>query len=129
MTDLEGVFSCGNATHVNDLVDFVSESGEAAGRAAAQYAKQPRTYIATKPGNGFLYAVPQKIDLSTPHSEVPVFFRSVDERGATTVRVALDGKEIFKKKYKHLRPPEMERILLNLPDNIAPEASITLEME
>lgn len=31
MTDVPGVFSCGNAFHVNDLVDYVSESGELAG--------------------------------------------------------------------------------------------------
>lgn len=37
MTSVDGVFSCGNALHVNDLVDYVSESGELAGRAAAAY--------------------------------------------------------------------------------------------
>ena len=37
MTDVPGVFSCGNAFHVNDLVDYVSESGELAGTSAARY--------------------------------------------------------------------------------------------
>ena len=37
MTSVPGVFSCGNALHVNDLVDYVSESGEAAGKSAARY--------------------------------------------------------------------------------------------
>ncbi|MEG0803680.1 MAG: FAD-dependent oxidoreductase, partial [Pygmaiobacter sp.] len=32
----DGIFACGNALHVNDLVDYVSESGEGAGRAAAE---------------------------------------------------------------------------------------------
>ena len=35
MTSVAGVFSCGNALHVNDLVDYVSESGEIAGGNAA----------------------------------------------------------------------------------------------
>ena len=35
-TLLTGVYACGNALHVNDLVDYVSESGETAGRAAAR---------------------------------------------------------------------------------------------
>ena len=26
MTSIDGVFSCGNALHVNDLVDFVSQT-------------------------------------------------------------------------------------------------------
>lgn len=37
MTSVPGVFSCGNALHVFDLVDHVSVSGERAGRSAATY--------------------------------------------------------------------------------------------
>jgi DNA-directed RNA polymerase specialized sigma24 family protein len=33
-TNVAGVFACGNALHVHDLVDFVSEESAAAGRAA-----------------------------------------------------------------------------------------------
>ena len=36
-TDLEGVFACGNVLQVHDLVDFVSEESELAGKYAAQY--------------------------------------------------------------------------------------------
>jgi len=39
MTKVEGVFCCGNALNVNDPVDYVSESGESAGRAAAEHAE------------------------------------------------------------------------------------------
>lgn len=34
-TTVPGLFSCGNALHVNDLVDYVSESGSIAGERAA----------------------------------------------------------------------------------------------
>ena len=37
MTGIDGVFSCGNALHVFDLVDDVSKSGEKAGESAANY--------------------------------------------------------------------------------------------
>ncbi|MDR1588489.1 MAG: NAD(P)/FAD-dependent oxidoreductase [Treponema sp.] len=36
-TGKEGVFACGNALHVNDLVDFVSLEGERAGISAARH--------------------------------------------------------------------------------------------
>ncbi|MBP3332651.1 MAG: FAD-dependent oxidoreductase, partial [Clostridia bacterium] len=36
-TDAEGVFACGNVLHVHDLVDYVFEEAEIAGRAAADY--------------------------------------------------------------------------------------------
>ena len=39
-TSMEGVFACGNVLHVHDLVDFVSEEAEAAGRNAAEYVKK-----------------------------------------------------------------------------------------
>ena len=41
MTNVPGVFSCGNALHVNDLVDYVSLSGEQAGKSAAEYCRAP----------------------------------------------------------------------------------------
>ena len=37
-TSLKGVFACGNVTKVHELVDFVSEEGQIAGRNAALYA-------------------------------------------------------------------------------------------
>jgi len=37
MTEIPGVFCCGNALVVNDLVDYVSDSGETAGKNAAEY--------------------------------------------------------------------------------------------
>lgn len=42
MTSVAGVFSCGNALHVYDLVDHVSVSGEKAGLAAVDYIEQNR---------------------------------------------------------------------------------------
>ena len=37
MTSVEGIFECGNVLHVHDLVDFVSEESEHAGKCAAEY--------------------------------------------------------------------------------------------
>ena len=36
-TSVEGIFACGNVLHVHDLVDYVSEESEIAGRSAAEY--------------------------------------------------------------------------------------------
>ena len=37
MTGVEGIFQCGNILHVHDLVDFVSEESDLAGRRAVAY--------------------------------------------------------------------------------------------
>mgnify|MGYP000842335862 CR=1 FL=1 len=38
-TNIEGIFACGNVLHVHDLVDFVSDEAETAGKSAAEYIK------------------------------------------------------------------------------------------
>jgi len=105
-----GVFCCGNALHVNDLVDYVSESGEAAGRAAARYLPKERTFAKMKADDSFLYVVPQMLSITELTAPVTVYFRSKTERGKTRLTVTVDGREIYKKAYSQLRPPEMERI-------------------
>lgn len=39
MTNIDGVFACGNVLHVHDLVDYVSEEAATAGKNAALYVK------------------------------------------------------------------------------------------
>lgn len=62
MTSVEGVFACGNALHVHDLVDFVSLEAKATGADAAEYVlsnKVNERKIKCKQGNGIGYTVPQ----------------------------------------------------------------------
>lgn len=47
-TSQEGIFACGNVLHVHDLVDFVSEEAEIAGRSAADYILRARNSCQTK---------------------------------------------------------------------------------
>lgn len=114
MSMVDGIFCCGNALHVNDLVDYVSESGEAAGRAAADYTPRQRAFAEMRTDDNFLYIVPQVISISDLTGPVTVYFRSKCERGKTRLSVTAGGREIFKKTYIQLRPPEMERIEIDL---------------
>lgn len=114
MTLADGVFVCGNALHVNDLVDYVTESGETAGAAAAAYRGQARTLLPVECDGNILYEVPERIDLAHLAEKTVFFFRSREERGRTRLSVTADGREIYTKSYRALRPPEMERIELSL---------------
>ncbi len=130
MTAVEGVFSCGNALHVNDLADYVSESGEAAGKQAAQYAAAPRSYVPVEHDPNFLYVTPQRVERSHNADAVVCFFRAMAERGATTLRVKVDGGEVLSKRYRALRPPEMERVVLDLSKvDWKPDSAVIFEME
>ena len=117
MTMLDGVFCCGNALHVNDLVDYVSESGEAAGQAAAKWVaatEKSRSFVEIKADKSLLYIVPQKFNLNTVNDPVAVFFRSSKEMNKSSLTVTLDGNKVFTKTYPRLRPPEMEKLLLDV---------------
>ena len=113
MTDVPGVFSCGNALHVNDLVDFVSASGEEAGKNAANYAKRERKFADIKIGGEFTYMVPQRIDTLSDNSAVTMYFRSRKVLGKSKLRLIIDGEEKWSKTYQFLRPPEMQQIVMD----------------
>ncbi len=122
-----GVFVCGNALHVNDLVDYVSESGAAAGAAAADYSVKTRALTELTAGMEFLYAVPERLDMGSDLKKTVVFFRSRDVREKSVVDVLVNGKPVFTKKYQKLKPPEMERIELDL-SMVKSGDSVTLEL-
>lgn len=127
MTLIDGVFVCGNALHVNDLVDYVSESGEEAGKSAANYKNKSKQLVQIQSDNNFLYVVPQNIDLSSNHNKVVIFFRSKYELKESVVSITVDGAEIFRRKYKALRPPEMERLEIDFNKaNLTKESKIML---
>ena len=55
MTTEEGVFCAGNALHVNDLVDYVTQSAVEAGRNSAYLTNQPRALVHVVAEEGILY--------------------------------------------------------------------------
>lgn len=130
MTSVDGVFSCGNALHVNDLVDYVSESGELAGRAAARYAPAPRREVELRASPALLYAVPQRLDLNRDNSKTTLYFRSRDVLDQCVLRLRVDGREVFSKRYPFLRPPEMERLDMDFSQfELSERSKIELDIE
>lgn len=130
MTSVDGVFSCGNTLHVNDLVDYVSESGELAGRAAARFTPAPRREVALHPSPALLYAVPQRLDLDRNNGKTTFYFRSREVLDRCVLRLRVDGQEVFSKRYPFLRPPEMERLDMDFSQFELNESSkIELDIE
>ncbi|PKM73227.1 MAG: pyridine nucleotide-disulfide oxidoreductase [Firmicutes bacterium HGW-Firmicutes-16] len=126
-TSQVGVFVCGNALHVNDLVDYVSESGDVAGSAAADYCGRKRELVDIIAGKDFAYAVPEKLDVNSEASKTVVFFRSRDVRDKTEVDVLVNGESVYKRKFMKLKPPEMERIVVDF-SRVKVGDRISLEM-
>lgn len=114
MTSVDGLFSCGNALHVNDLVDYVSENAAEAGKAAANYSKSSRELVELSVGENLLYIVPQAVELKSDLSAVTVYFRSSGDFNGKRFTVKVNGETVFEKKYAFLRPPEMEKLIIDM---------------
>lgn len=121
-TKTDGIYACGNALHVNDLADYVSESGETAGASCAQSIK-PRRLIPIETQGKLLYIVPQLLDVASDVGKVVMYFRASEELSSQRLTVTANGQTVFTKVYGKLLPPEMERIAVDFskvkdPDNI-----------
>lgn len=127
-TVIPGIFACGNVLHVHDLVDFVSDEAEIAGRSAASYingemSKTCETEIETD--GKIRYTVPQKI---TSKKDVTVYFRVADIYRNVKINVISDEKLIFSRKKQRVAPGEMESVTLK-SDIIPENGKLKFELE
>lgn len=116
-TEAEGVFACGNVLHVHDLVDYVSEEANLAGKNAAAYVKKETAGEETKEvrleaSNGVRYTVPQSLDIRNMNDQVVVRFRVADVYKDRFISVYYGDERVSKRKKKVLAPGEMEQVIL-----------------
>ena len=130
-TDIEGVFACGNVLHVHDLVDYVSEEAEIAGRAAAEYLsgkKNDGTDISIITDGKIRYTVPQRINTK---KDVTVYFRVSDVYRNARIIVKDGEKILINKKKQKVAPGEMETVTLKAAQlaNTCGVLAFSLEIE
>ena len=111
-TDIDGVFACGNVLHVHDLVDYVSEESDIAGKAAARYIKSERAEALPSPilletDGRVRYTVPQRIQSA---EDVTVYFRVADVYRDIKIVVRDGDYIIVSKKKQKVAPGEMETV-------------------
>ena len=111
-TQRPGFFAAGNALHVHDLVDFVSEEAEQLAHSVVQYLRQgmlPRCRTAVAAGRGLNHTLPHFI---SGERDVTLSLRVAQkvENGMLTVRQG--GKVIASRKMKRAIPAEMIRLPL-----------------
>jgi len=115
-TTIPGIFACGNAVHVHDLVDFVTKEAIRAGKSAAEYVNGDlaeahfRTDITN--GNGVSYTVPQHISSSVA-APVEFFFRVRQPMQKGVITVTCGDAVLAKITRSHLLPGEMQTVKLD----------------
>jgi pyruvate/2-oxoglutarate dehydrogenase complex dihydrolipoamide dehydrogenase (E3) component len=120
-TNIEGIFSAGNVVHVYDLVDWVTEAGYIAGKAAAIYAQgstpTKKEMIALKAGSNVRYVVPHKINkTSLAQEELRIQMRVTSPIEQPVWVEVTDGKNLITRRgLPYARPGEM--VTLSLKPN------------
>ncbi|MCG8513059.1 MAG: NAD(P)/FAD-dependent oxidoreductase [Halanaerobiales bacterium] len=131
-TVLKGVFACGNVLQVHDLVDYVTEEAEIAGKAVADYLKGMRVkreqVLNLLPGTNVAYIVPQQIAYEqVDRKRVKLFLRV--RRPAEDVRIDLiaEGeKTILSYRRSIVTPGEM--VTFFLPEAIIGEKTAYIKV-
>lgn len=130
-TEREGIFACGNVLQVHDLVDYVSDEAEIAGKSAAEYVKgnlNTDETVKTAAGNGVRYVLPQRVTAS-PKEDISLFLRVTQPFGKVRYTVK-SGDEVLATAVRlKAAPGEMEKITVKAErfKNISEEITVSLE--
>ena len=114
MTSIPGIFAAGNALHVHDIVDFVSDEGRRAGEAAARWIGGQVTgrSVPLEAGPGIRYVLPGSVDLASK-DPLPCSLRPTDTGEDAAVRWSQGDRLIGRKTFRRLHPAEMIRLELD----------------
>jgi len=132
MTSVEGIFACGNMLHVHDLVDYVSEESHRCGGYVCDYLKageQEKQYSMVS-GSNLKYVIPNRF---APERDNHFYMRSLIVRNHAELVFTLDGREMKRKKIRHIQPSEMISFTLKREEldafELADESRLEISLE
>lgn len=116
-TSIPGIFACGNVLHVHDLVDFVSEEAQSAGRYAAEHVlhntgEKTADPVTVSAHGGARYTVPNTVNVKKINAPLTIRFRVDNVYKDAGIDVYLDDERVLHLKKRILAPGEMEQVTL-----------------
>ncbi|MHC1715534.1 MAG: NAD(P)/FAD-dependent oxidoreductase [Acidaminococcaceae bacterium] len=131
-TSMPGVFAAGNVVHVHDLVDFVSEEAEIAGKFAALNAlgklDDTLTVVNVEAGNGIRTCVPQKLSLPQEGEAARLFMRVANPERKVKLEVKSGDTLIMSKILPVAKPSEMIALDLSAEKTKLIKGSLTVAL-
>lgn len=116
-TDIPGIFAAGNVVHVHDLVDFVSEEAEIAGKYAALKARESERQVvadvAVSAVDEVRTCVPQHIRATADGEMIRLFMRVRKPMKNVRLSVKSGDTVLLTKSLQVAKPSEM--IAVNIP--------------
>ena len=115
MTNVPGVFACGNVLHVHDLVDYVVEEARRAGAHAGRWLKgeRPKAEARVKAGPNIRYCAPTRVDL---HAANKLYMRTLIVKNDATLEVKVNNRVVKSVRKTHIQPSEMLAVELGPKD-------------
>ena len=129
MTQIPGIFTCGNVLQVHDLVDYVSEEAERSGIGAAEFVQDqvgPDAVLETKAGDGVRYVLPQRIHKDR---DVSLVLRVTQPFGRVQFTVSCGDQVLATAKRLKAAPGEMEKLTIKAQALQNLEGPITVRLE
>ncbi|WP_205739406.1 FAD-dependent oxidoreductase [Halocella sp. SP3-1] len=118
MTNIDGIFACGNVLQVHDLVDYVTVESEIAGKSAALYINnnisKRENSIRINAAENISYVIPHQIEYLEKNRKFIKLFMRVS-KPAENVNIILengDGVKINSYQQDIVTPGEMIKIVL-----------------
>ncbi len=124
MTSVPGIFACGNVAAVLDLVDYVSATGETAGRGAMKFlngaldAQAPCVEI--RHGENVGVMIPQIVRPGNLDGPLEVYLRVKKTLGPCELNASDGGGGMSRRRFPIALPPEMLQAKLDLKSWRAP---------
>ena len=116
-TDIPGIFAAGNVVHVHDMVDFVSEEAEIAGKYAALKAQGRVTGgladLKIRTDNDIGTCVPQHICIQKNNEIITLFIRVRRPMKHVQITVRNSEEVLSEKHMPAVRPSEMISVSVN----------------
>ena len=133
-TSVPGVFACGNVLHVHDLVDYVSQEAQTAGKNACAYVNgclQEGNKIKIETEGGVTYCVPCEIDPNNVEDKITFRMRVNGVYKNKYLSLYFNDQRIKHKKRPVMAPGEMENIELSADDcaKVSALNKITIKLE
>lgn len=113
MTEVNGIFACGNVLHIHDLVDQVSMEGRLVADSVAQYltSAQHHAEIPVIPQGKLAYVLPQT--LSSKNDPVVLKYRCASPMEKGTLILKTGDQVLFRFPKIDLHPSEMQTLTLS----------------
>ena len=121
MTNVPGIFECGNVLHVHDLVDFVSLEAKEAGEKAVEYINSTKKdekfeSVEIKTDGGVRYVVPELILKNDDDNPLTLKLRVGNVYKKVRLEVSCDGEVVYSRVKQVVAPGEMQTIELKSAD-------------